>query len=69
MALLAFWTCQEMAIPMVDNSVKFALERCKQFLELAKFFQPKALTKNFDIRRTKRVMLTHTSIIFMTLTI
>ena len=42
-------------IPMVENSVKFALERCKQFLHLAEFLQPEALNDNLDIRRTKKV--------------
>ena len=53
--LLASSTENVNGIPMVENSVKFALERCKQFLHLAEFLQPEALNENVDIRRTKKV--------------
>ena len=53
--LAAFAIADAGGIPMVENSVKFALERCKQFLHLAEFLQPDALAKNREIRRTKKV--------------
>jgi hypothetical protein len=55
--LLAFCAivANAQGIPMVENSVKFALERCKQFLHLAEFLQADALAKNKEIRRTKKV--------------
>ena len=40
--------------PMIENSVKFALERCKQFLRLATFLKPDAL-QDAEIRKSKRV--------------
>eukprot|EP00095_Tigriopus_kingsejongensis_P006959 maker-scaffold406_size180810-snap-gene-0.24 protein:Tk06959 transcript:maker-scaffold406_size180810-snap-gene-0.24-mRNA-1 annotation:"---NA---" len=42
-------------VPMVENSVKFALDRCKQFLKLAIFLRESALEENSDIRKTKRI--------------
>ena len=42
------------SVPMVENSVKFALERCKQFLHLATFLKDDALGDD-EISRTKRV--------------
>ncbi len=44
-------------VPMVENSVKFALERCKQFLDLAEFMKESALSTNDDLRRTHKVCL------------
>ena len=41
--------------PMIENSVKFALERCKQFLELATFLKPSALEESEEIRRSKKI--------------
>ena len=43
------------SVPMVENSVKFALERCKQFLSLAQYLKAKALKENEDLKRTKDV--------------
>lgn len=43
------------SVPMVENSVKFALERCKQFLSLAQYLKAKALKENQDLKRTKDV--------------
>ncbi len=39
-------------VPMVDNSIRFALDRCRQFLHLHSYMRPKALRQNADIRRT-----------------
>ena len=37
-------------VPMVDNSVAFAVDRCRQFLHLAKFMRASALRKDAGIR-------------------
>lgn len=40
---------------MVENSVRFALDRCKQFLKLATYLRETALEENSDIRKTKKI--------------
>ncbi len=35
-------------VPMVDNSVRFALERCRQFLRLARFLRADAIRDDMD---------------------
>ena len=35
---------------MVDNSIAFAVDRCRQFLHLAKFMRANALRKDAGIR-------------------
>lgn len=42
-------------VPMVENSVRFALDRCKQFLKLATYLRETALEENSDIRKTKKI--------------
>ena len=37
-------------VPMVDNSIAFAVDRCRQFLHLAKFMRANALRKDAGIR-------------------
>ncbi len=37
--LLVFMQEESCAVPMVENSVKFALDRCKQFLHLSTFIK------------------------------
>ena len=37
-------------VPMVDNSVAFAVDRCRQFLHLAKFMRANALRNDAGIR-------------------
>jgi len=35
---------------MVDNSVKFAVERCRQFLHLAEFLKDRAMVEEGILR-------------------
>ena len=42
-------------VPMVDNSVAFAVDRCRQFLRLAEFMRASALRKDAGIRCVDRV--------------
>ena len=44
-----------LCVPMVENSVKFALERCRQFLNLATYMKNDALNEVNDLKRTYRV--------------
>ena len=37
-------------VPMVDNSVAFAVDRCRQFLRLAEFMRASALRRDAGIR-------------------
>lgn len=42
----ALWPPPCASVPMVENSVKFALERCRQFLRLATFLREGALDED-----------------------
>ncbi len=46
--ILLFCVTVVSPVPMVENSVKFALERCKQFLHLATFLREDALQQDQD---------------------
>ena len=37
-------------VPMVDNSVAFAVDRCRQFLRLAEFMRASAIRRDAGIR-------------------